>query len=72
MSARVVRWSNVVCEMLSQRGTMSPSGEAKTQANGVAADGYFSDVLANLHLHREHNVGLERVVEIPDRCFSGL
>ena len=52
--------------MLSQRGPMSPSRAAKTLANGVAADAFFCDVLANLHLHLEHKVDLERVVEIRD------
>ncbi len=71
MSARVVRWSKVVCEILSQRGPMSPSREAETLANGAAANGYFCDVLANLHLHLEHKTDLERVVD-PDRRFSGF
>jgi hypothetical protein len=43
---------------------MSPSRVAETLANGLAADPLFCDLLANLHLHLEHEVDLERVVEI--------
>jgi hypothetical protein len=43
---------------------MSPSRVADTLANGLAADPLFCDLLANLHLHLEHEVDLDRVVEI--------
>ena len=43
---------------------MSPARVAETLANGLAADPLFCDLLANLHLHLEHEVALERVVEI--------
>ena len=43
---------------------MSPSRVAETLANGLAADPLFCDLLANLHLHLEHEVDPERVVEI--------
>ncbi len=43
---------------------MSPSRAAKTLAHGLAADAFFCDLLANLRLHLEHEVDLERVVEI--------
>ena len=43
---------------------MSPSRVAETLANGLAADPLFCDLLANLHLHLEHEVDLDRVVEI--------
>ena len=39
-------------------------------ANRAAADVFSSDVLANLHLHLEHKMDLERVVEIRDLRFS--
>lgn len=58
-----VRWSNSVCEDLSE-GEMSPERVAETLANGLAADPLFCDLLANLHLHLEHEVEIERVVEI--------
>ncbi len=45
---------------------MSPSRAAKTLANGLVADLFFCDLLADLHLHLEHKVDLERVVEIRD------
>jgi AcrR family transcriptional regulator len=59
-----VRWSNTVCETLREPGPMSPSRVAEALANGLAADPLFCDLLANLHLHLEHEVDLERVVEI--------
>ena len=59
-----VRWSNTVCEDLSRTGAMSPARVAETLANGLAADPLFCDLLANLHLHLEHEVDIERVVEI--------
>jgi AcrR family transcriptional regulator len=59
-----VRWSNTVCAALREPGPMSPSRVADTLANGLAADPLFCDLLANLHLHLEHEVDLERVVEI--------
>jgi Tetracyclin repressor-like, C-terminal domain len=43
---------------------MSPSQVAETLANNLAADPLFCDLLANLHLHLEHEVDLDRVVEI--------
>jgi AcrR family transcriptional regulator len=58
-----VRWSNAVCDDLSE-GAMSPERVAETLANGLAADPLFCDLLANLHLHLEHEVEIERVVEI--------
>ncbi len=63
-------WSKAVCATLGQPGPMSPSRAAKTLANGLAADLFFYDALANLHLHLEHKVNLERVVEIVDLRFS--
>jgi hypothetical protein len=35
-------------------------------ANRTAPDASFSDALTNLHLHREHEVDLERSAEIRD------
>jgi AcrR family transcriptional regulator len=59
-----VRWSNTVCEELGEPGPMSPARVAETLANGLAADPLFCDLLANLHLHLEHEVDIDRVVEI--------
>jgi hypothetical protein len=67
-----MRWSKAVCVTLSQSGPMSPSRAAKTLANSLAADPFFGNVLANLHLHLKHKVDLERVVEIRDLRFSGF
>ena len=58
------RWSNILCAALREPGPMSPSRVAETLANGLAADPLFCDLLANLHLHLEHEVDLDRVVEI--------
>jgi len=58
------RWSDKVCEELGQPGAMSPARVAETLANGLAADPLFCDLLANLHLHLEHEVHIDRVVEI--------
>jgi AcrR family transcriptional regulator len=58
------RWSTKVCDELDQPGPMSPARAAETLANGLAADPLFCDLLANLHLHLEHEVEIERVVEI--------
>jgi hypothetical protein len=41
---------------------MSPARVAEALANGLAADPLFCDLLANLHLHLEHEVDLERVL----------
>jgi AcrR family transcriptional regulator len=58
------RWSNTVCAALREPGPMSPSRVAETLANGLAADPLFCDLLANLHLHLEHEVDVDRVIEI--------
>jgi len=59
-----VRWSGTVCEQLNEAGQMSPPEVAEILANSLAADPLFCDLLANLHLHLEHEVEPERVVEI--------
>jgi hypothetical protein len=40
---------------------MSPSRVAETLAHGLAADPIFCDLLANLHLHLEREVDLDRL-----------
>jgi hypothetical protein len=50
--------------VLREPGPTSPSRVAETLANGLAADPRFCDLLANVHLHLEHEVDLDRVVEI--------
>jgi len=59
-----IRWSSAVCEELDQPGPMSSARVAETLANGLTADPLFCDLLANLHLHLEHEVDIERVVDI--------
>jgi hypothetical protein len=51
---------------------MAPSRTVETLANGVAADPLFCDLLANLLLHLELEVDLERVIEIGGLRFSGF
>jgi AcrR family transcriptional regulator len=59
-----VRWSNKVCAELGEQGLMPPARVAETLATGLVADPLFCDLLANFHLHLEHEVDVERVVEI--------
>jgi hypothetical protein len=70
VSDRVVWWSKAVCTTLGQPGPMSPWWAAKALANGRAADLFFCDVIANLHLRLKHEVDLERVAENLDLRFS--
>jgi hypothetical protein len=65
VSARVVRWSKVASQMLSRRGSISPSRAAKMLANRTAPDVFSSDALTNLHLHLE-KVDPEGIAEIRD------
>jgi len=59
-----LRWSSTVCAELAGPVPMSPARVAETLANGLAADPLFCDLLANLHLHLEHEVPVEKVVDI--------
>jgi len=57
------RFSDTVCESLRGSGPTSPARVAEALANGLADDPLFCDLLANLHLHLENEVELERVLE---------
>ena len=59
-----VRWSTTVSEKLAEPGVKSPSRIAETLAEALAEDPLFCDLLANLHLHLEHEVDAERVIEV--------
>lgn len=59
-----VRWSTTVSEKLAEPGPKSPSLIAETLANALAEDPLFCDLLANLHLHLEHEVDADRVIEV--------
>jgi hypothetical protein len=39
-------------------------------ANGLAADPFFCDVLASLHLHLKRQMDLQSIVEIRELPFS--
>ena len=56
------RFSDTVCESLGEPGPMSPARVADALANGLAADPLFCDLLANLHIHLEHEVELDQVL----------
>jgi AcrR family transcriptional regulator len=60
------RFSDNVCESLAEPGPTSPRRVAEALAQGLAADPLFCDLLANLHLHLEHEVALERVLEFKE------
>jgi hypothetical protein len=67
-----MRWSKAVCAALREtRPTWPPPG-TETLASGLAAYPLFCDLLANVYLRLEHEVDLERVVEIGDLRFSGF
>lgn len=66
VSARVVRWSGAMCAMSSRRGPISPSRAVMMLANRTAPDVSSPDALADLHLHLEHKVNLERIAENRD------
>ena len=60
------RFSATVCESLGEPGPTSPARVAEALADGLAADPLFCDHLANLHLHLEHEVALEQVLEFKE------
>jgi AcrR family transcriptional regulator len=60
------RFSATVCESLDEAGPTSPARVADALADGLAADPLFCDLLANLHLHLEHEVALEQVLEFKE------
>ncbi|MGV0624908.1 TetR family transcriptional regulator [Mycolicibacter minnesotensis] len=57
-------WSATVCAALDEPGPMSPARVATILTDGLAADPLFCDMLANLHLHLDHEVDAERVIEV--------
>jgi AcrR family transcriptional regulator len=61
-----VRWSNTVCEKLREPGPMSSARVAAALADGLAADPLFCDLLANLRLHLENEVEIDRVLEVKE------
>lgn len=58
------RWSESVCTELDRPGPMSPDRVVGALVSGLAADPLFCDLLSNLHLHLEHEVDAERVIEV--------
>lgn len=58
------RWAEHTCATLDRPGPATPARVAEALADGLVADPLFCDMLANLHLHLEHEVDLDRVVEV--------
>jgi AcrR family transcriptional regulator len=58
-----VRWADTVRADLRGRESTTPRQLAETLAAGLAADPLFCDLLANVSLHLEHEVAIDRVVE---------
>jgi AcrR family transcriptional regulator len=67
-----VRWSDTVCDALRDADAMSPTRVAEALADGLAADPLFCDLLANLHLHLEHEVEIARVLEVKRRSNDAV
>ncbi len=66
VSVRVVRWSKALCAMSSANPTTtSLTWTATTLTNGPAATLFRRDLLPHRHLHRQHRVDRDRVVEVP-------
>lgn len=58
------RWSATVCAALAEPGPGSPARVAESLVHGLVDDPLFCDLLANQHLHLEHEVDVERVAEV--------
>ncbi len=57
------RWSDTVCDALGTQEPAAASTVAAVLATGLDADPLFCDLLANVPLHLEHDVDIERVAE---------
>jgi AcrR family transcriptional regulator len=55
------RWSNTVCDALRAQAPVAASTLAEVLARGLDADPLFCDLLANVPLHLEHDIDIERV-----------
>lgn len=66
-------WAEQVCTALDAPGPMTPARVVEALVDGLAADPLFCDMLANLHLHLQHEVDVDRVVEVRrDSTAAGL
>jgi hypothetical protein len=57
------RWAAAVRGALQAQAPVTPATVAAVLAAGLAADPLFCDLLANVPLHLEHDVGVEQVAE---------
>jgi AcrR family transcriptional regulator len=60
------RWAVTISEGLRGPGPMTPRRVAKALADGLAADPLFCDLLANVPLHLEHAVNMDRLVDFKE------
>jgi hypothetical protein len=67
-----MRWSKAMCAavLLRQPRPTSPPRVAKTLASARVAGPLCCDLFANVHLHLEYEVDLEKDVEVGDLGFS--
>jgi AcrR family transcriptional regulator len=57
------RWADAVANELRGHGPWTPRRVAEILAETLAADPLFCDLLANIALHLEHEVSIDRVVD---------
>jgi AcrR family transcriptional regulator len=57
------RWAAAVCDALGAQAPAAAATVAEVLASGLDADPLFCDLLANVPLHLEHDVDVERVSE---------
>jgi AcrR family transcriptional regulator len=57
------RWSDTVCGAIRGQGETTPAALAEIMVSGLSADPLFCDLLANVPLHLEHDVDVQRVAE---------
>jgi AcrR family transcriptional regulator len=66
------RWSDTVRDALEGQPPATARAVAGVLASGLAADPLFCDLLANVPLHLEHDVDIERVREFKRESHAAL
>jgi AcrR family transcriptional regulator len=66
------RWAAAVSDGLRDQAPVTPAAVAGVLASGLAADPLFCDLLANVPLHLEHDVDVERVAEFKRVSHAAL
>lgn len=67
-----VRWSTSVCEALAGHDNATPASLAEALVGGLTADPLFCDLLANVPLHLERDVEVERVRQFKRRSHVSV